>query len=230
MRAVPLCVWVAYIVAPVEGWGFFPGRPLGFLATTALAIVCWAAFARRTALPWPGAAIALVLKVVLGLSVLVPHGFAARYYANANFAGPIEASTEPADDGVLEDRSSAPFRHRRSARRAAGVLQRPGTLQLLSRERPRPEHAAVFGDVAGFLARDVAGATDAVRVVAGGNHPDQRRRQVLRAARTRRTVDRRHNAPARPAPRHDRMVRSARRCAPVRGRADPRWPGAAIRR
>ena len=98
MRAVPLCVWVAYIVVPVEGWGLLPGRPLGFLATTALAIVCWAAFVRRPPLPWSGVAIALVLKVVVGLSVLVPHGFAARYYANTNFAGPIELSTEPADD------------------------------------------------------------------------------------------------------------------------------------
>ena len=98
MRALPLCVWVAYIVAPVEGWGFFSGRPLELLATTALAIVCWAAFVRRSALPWSGVAIALVLKVVVGLSVLVPHGFAARYYANTNFAGQIEPSTEPADE------------------------------------------------------------------------------------------------------------------------------------
>ena len=132
--------------------------------------------------------------------------------------------------GLLEDRSSAPLRHRRSARRAAVVLQRPGTFQLLSRERPRQEHAAFFGDVAGFLACGVAGAADLVRVVAGGGRPDQRRRYVLRADRTRRTVDRRRDPPARPAPRHDRMVRSARRRAPVRRRTDRRWPGAAIRR
>jgi hypothetical protein len=98
MRAVPLCVWAAYIVVPVEGWGMFPGRPLGLLATTALAIVGWTAFARRSGLPWSAVAIALSLKVVVGLSVLVPHGFAARYFANANFSGPIELSTEPADD------------------------------------------------------------------------------------------------------------------------------------
>jgi hypothetical protein len=90
-------VWAAYVVLPAEGWGLFPGRPLGLLATATLAVLCWLAFARRSALPWLAIAAALALKVSLGLTAIVPRGFSARYYANANFAGPAERGTEPAD-------------------------------------------------------------------------------------------------------------------------------------
>jgi hypothetical protein len=97
LRAVSLAVWVAYLVVPVEGWGLFHGRPLGLLSTTALAVVCWVAFERRSAAPWRVVAIALALKVGIGTTAIVPRGFAARYYANANFAGPVERGTEPSD-------------------------------------------------------------------------------------------------------------------------------------
>ena len=83
-------MWAAYIVLPVEAWGLFTGRPLGLLATTTLAVVCWLAFARRTALPWLAILTVLVLKATVGTIASVPRGFAARYYANANFAGPAE--------------------------------------------------------------------------------------------------------------------------------------------
>jgi dolichyl-phosphate-mannose-protein mannosyltransferase len=97
VRAAALCAWAAYLVVPVEGWGFFPGRPLGLLATTALAVTCWSAFARRTALPWLAIVAALALKITLGMTAIVPRGFSARYYANASFSGPAERGTEPAD-------------------------------------------------------------------------------------------------------------------------------------
>src|SRR4051794_3813863 len=97
IRAAALFVWVAYIVLPVEGWGLFPGRPLGLLATAALAVACWSAFARRSALPWLAIVTALALKLALGTTAIVPRGFSARYYANANFSGPAERGTEPAD-------------------------------------------------------------------------------------------------------------------------------------
>ena len=97
LRAAATAAWVLYLVVPVEGWGLFPGRPLGLLPTTALAIVCWLAFARGSTARWGVVAIALALKISVGTLGLVPRGFSARYYANANFAGPPEPSTEPAD-------------------------------------------------------------------------------------------------------------------------------------
>ena len=101
LRAASLSIWVAYLVLPAEEWGLFPGRPLGLLSTTALALVCWSAFARGSALlPWRIVAVALALKLGVGTTVLIPRGFAARYYANSNFAGPAERSTEPADTSV----------------------------------------------------------------------------------------------------------------------------------
>jgi hypothetical protein len=97
MNVVSLCVWVAYLLVPVGGWGLFPGRPLGFLPLAALAVVVWTAFARGS----PGflrvVSTALVLKLAFGGALLVPRGFDARYYANAHFAEPMERGTESAD-------------------------------------------------------------------------------------------------------------------------------------
>jgi hypothetical protein len=111
---------VAYIVVPAAGWGLFDGRPLGLLATVALAAWCWVACAHRRVVsdlsavsagpaeagrhvPRPfvfAAATALLLKIALGTTLLVPRGFDARYYANATFSGPIEASTESPAPGI----------------------------------------------------------------------------------------------------------------------------------
>jgi hypothetical protein len=96
-RAASLGVWIAYLLLSVEGWGLFQGRPLGLLSTTALGIVCWLALARGSTARWRVVAMALALKVCIGTFAIVPRGFSARYYANANFAGPPEPSIEPAD-------------------------------------------------------------------------------------------------------------------------------------
>ena len=183
--------------SPSKAGAFSPAVPLGLLPTTALAIVCWLAFARgstarwrcggdraraqglrRNARPRP----AWVFRPLLRQRQL-RRTAGAKHRAGGRF--------------VLPDGPSAALRHRRRAGCAARVLQRPGSFQLLPRERPRPEHAAVFGDVAGLLARHVGCAAGALRVVAGRHRPDQRRRLVLRPGRTGRAVDRRRDAPAR---------------------------------
>jgi hypothetical protein len=92
-----LCVWLAYLVIPVEGWGLFHGRPLGLLGAAALAAAWWVAFARGSPKATAIVAMALVLKVLIGGALIVPRGFAAQYFANATFAGPVERSAEPAD-------------------------------------------------------------------------------------------------------------------------------------
>lgn len=90
-------VWLAYLVVPIEGWGLFSGRPLGGFGGLALAAFCWLWWVRRS-LPFPLLAVAaLVAKIALGATLLVPRGFDAKYYANAAFAAPIERGTEPAD-------------------------------------------------------------------------------------------------------------------------------------
>jgi hypothetical protein len=95
-----LFVWLAYLIAPMEGWGLFHGRPLGVISTATLAVACWIASARGSIPLVRIVAIALALKLLAGSALLLPRGFDARYYANAAFAGPIEGGTEPADQGM----------------------------------------------------------------------------------------------------------------------------------
>jgi hypothetical protein len=90
-------LWLAYITVPVEGWGLFPGRPIDLLSIVAVASVSWLAFVRGSIPGAAVAAVALIAKVALGLTLLVPRGFDARYYANAAFAPPMERSTGPSN-------------------------------------------------------------------------------------------------------------------------------------
>jgi dolichyl-phosphate-mannose-protein mannosyltransferase len=93
-------VWLAYLAVPIGGWGLFPGRPLGGVGAVALVFVCWVWWTRR-ALPFAFlAVVALIAKIALGGTLLVPRGFAATYFANAEFAPPFERGTEPAGRSV----------------------------------------------------------------------------------------------------------------------------------
>jgi hypothetical protein len=97
---LPLVLWIAYLVSTVRGWGWFEGRPLNLVSTVALASVCWLwAGPGRERLLRPAQAIvlgvAVLLKIALGATLLIPGGFAARYYDNPRFEGPIQPSAEP---------------------------------------------------------------------------------------------------------------------------------------
>jgi hypothetical protein len=107
--AAPL-LWIIYLVLPVAGWGLLDGRPLGPLSAIAIAAISWLAhvesgFSRTTDGPPEGgryihlAIVALLLKIALG-ALLIPRGFDARYYANADFAGGVESGVESPSDGV----------------------------------------------------------------------------------------------------------------------------------
>ncbi len=95
--AVIAVLWVIYLVAPVRRWGLFEGRPLDLLSTAAVAAVGWLAFRRQLNRGGRLVALALLLKCVLGPTLLLPRGFDARYYANPDFADPIEISIEPSE-------------------------------------------------------------------------------------------------------------------------------------
>lgn len=85
-------LWLAYIVAPVDAWGLFDGLPLRFVDTLALAllILAWSAGRQPRAIRWAAAAVAI--KIVFGSLALVPRGFDAQYFANAEFREPAERS------------------------------------------------------------------------------------------------------------------------------------------
>lgn len=107
LNLASICLWIAYTVLPVAGWGLFPGRPLGLLSTVALAGACWVAYARSgshgrgvVTRSVVFVAAALLLKIVLGTTVLVPRGFEARYYANATFSEPVESGAESPAAGI----------------------------------------------------------------------------------------------------------------------------------
>jgi hypothetical protein len=96
-RRIAIALWLAYLVVPVDGWGLFSGRPLGALPLLVLSAVCWLAFAGGSIAGPILMAAALAAKVALGLTLIVPHGFVARYYANASFAAPVERSLDSTD-------------------------------------------------------------------------------------------------------------------------------------
>lgn len=78
--------WTVYLVVPVAGWGFFDGLPLAPLEAAALAGVWWlGAFKLLTGTRVAAVAVAIKLAA---LFLLVPHGFAATYFANAGFEPP----------------------------------------------------------------------------------------------------------------------------------------------
>jgi hypothetical protein len=99
---LPPLLWTAYLVTPVRGWGWFEGRPLDLVSTVALAAVCWLwTGPERERFVRPVQAIvlgvALLVKIALGTTLLVPGGFEARYYDNPRFEGPVQPSAEPRD-------------------------------------------------------------------------------------------------------------------------------------
>jgi hypothetical protein len=94
-RLTPL-LWLAYIVAPVPGWGLFAGRPLGIAGIAALSALCWLWWLRRS-LPFQTLiAGALLLKLAGGSLAMAPRGFDATYFAGAEPSGAAERSTEGA--------------------------------------------------------------------------------------------------------------------------------------
>lgn len=98
MKRVAPFLWLIYLVLPVEGWGLLHGRPLGGLDAVVLIAGGWLWWARKS-LPLGWLALcAIIAKLALG-SLLVPRGFEARYFANAEFSGQPERGTEPADHG-----------------------------------------------------------------------------------------------------------------------------------
>lgn len=99
LRRVAPAIWVAYLVVPVAGWGVFTGRPLGMAGTLVIAALGLLWYLRGEAPAARTVTAALAMKLALGATLLSPAGFVARYYGNAEFAGPIETSAEPAPAG-----------------------------------------------------------------------------------------------------------------------------------
>lgn len=100
LRLLAPWLWIAYIVIPVAGWGLLDGRPLGLPETSALAAVLWLWGSNHRLGLAPVVGAALVAKLALGLPLLAPHGFEARYYANGSFDPPVERSIEGGGPGV----------------------------------------------------------------------------------------------------------------------------------
>lgn len=101
LRRLAPWLWLAYVIVPARGWGFLGGRPLGLAATIVAAAVCWVWWTRGSLPHGRLIAIAVIAKIAIGIAPPAPRGFDARYYANADFAGVPEASTEPSTDRMV---------------------------------------------------------------------------------------------------------------------------------
>src|ERR1043166_2569216 len=73
--------------------------------------MCWPWRGRRSILFAAIGGTALVAKLVLGGLLLIPRGFDARYFSNAQFAGAMERGTEPADRGFTRTDARLQFGH-----------------------------------------------------------------------------------------------------------------------
>ena len=79
---------------PATGWGLLHGAPIGLAGATVLFVIWWTWWFRGT-LPGRRALVVLViLKLVAGLGVSIERGLQADYFANAQWAPPVEGSTD----------------------------------------------------------------------------------------------------------------------------------------
>ena len=94
MRALTPWLWLGFLLCPADGWGILDGAPTRSLEVSAIAALVWL-WLRGVHQPGGIGLPALLIALKVGASfVLVPQGFTARYYANADWAGPHERSPE----------------------------------------------------------------------------------------------------------------------------------------
>jgi len=87
-------LWTAYALIPAAGWGLLDGVPTGLTGAVVLFVIWWTWWVRGR-LPGRRALVVLVLlKLVAGLGISIERGLEADYFANAQWAPPIERSTD----------------------------------------------------------------------------------------------------------------------------------------
>jgi len=86
-------LWTAYTLVPIAGWGVLDGAPLGPIEAVTLFAIWWTWACSPTFKGGWVLAACLVLKIAAA-AVLLPHGFSASYFANSDFAPPLERSLD----------------------------------------------------------------------------------------------------------------------------------------
>ena len=87
-------LWTAYALIPAAGWGLLDGVPTGLTGAVVLFVIWWTWWVRGR-LPGRRTLVVLVLlKLVAGLGISIERGLEADYFANAQWAPPIERSTD----------------------------------------------------------------------------------------------------------------------------------------
>src|SRR5262245_57510992 len=89
-RYVPVALWLAYLLIPVEGWGLFPGRPIGLAQAAIAGVVSWIWWTNQRFPFTKILGMALAAKLALGATLVAPRGLEARYFANPDFSGTPE--------------------------------------------------------------------------------------------------------------------------------------------
>lgn len=87
------CAWTAFIAVPVAGWTWLDGLPLGPFEVLCVALIWWVWAIDRSALGWRVLLALTAAKVLAGMLLVTP-GLSARYYANAEWAAPVERSVD----------------------------------------------------------------------------------------------------------------------------------------
>jgi hypothetical protein len=87
-------LWTAYVLMPAAGWALVHGVPIGLTGAAVLFVIWWTWWFGGM-LPGRRALVVLViLKLVSGLGVSIERGLEADYFANAQWAPPVERSTD----------------------------------------------------------------------------------------------------------------------------------------
>jgi hypothetical protein len=87
-------LWTAYALIPATGWGLLPGVPIGLTGAAVLFVIWWTWWFRGTLAGRRTLIVLVVLKLVAGLGVSIERGLEADYFANPQWAPPVERSTD----------------------------------------------------------------------------------------------------------------------------------------
>src|SRR5438045_880964 len=86
-------LWTLYVLVPATGWGFLHGVPIELTGAVWLFVIWWTWW-YHDAMPGRSMLVLCVLLKLMAAVLSVERGLAADYFANAQWAPPVQRSTQ----------------------------------------------------------------------------------------------------------------------------------------